>query len=291
MDVSSRWYKAAGASVIAGAITARYVAKWKRARSLRRRSGEDRSPSAGRHFIGLDLTDPFAKNQRPCDVAVLDPELRCEFSLWDYREDGGGIVPMAALGHAFMLAIDGPQGLAGVEGAVSRKAERVAGTPGHTPYTMPVDGKPYSGFLTGSAKLFHRLVTSSSRFRLLGMDHVSTHEANLMEVFPGAGWKVLTLKGRLPRKNTVQGREARQVLLQARGVQFPEGVLPTDDQLDAAMAAWTAYLFNQGQATIEGSAPWLDNKHGVIREGYIVEPVPLPDDPSSGGEEPVAPTG
>ena len=76
----------------------------------------------------------------------------------------------------------------------------------------------------------------------------------------------------LPNKATSAGRQARCELLKAQGVLFPGVALPTHDQLDAAMAAWTGYCFAMGLATKEGEAPWLDGEHEVIREGYIVQP-------------------
>ncbi len=287
MNLSSHWYKAAGASIVAGALAARYVAKWRRNRSLRFNDQESRAPSGGRYFIGLDLTNPTAKTRRPCDVAVLTPELDCIFSLWDYHEEGSGIVPPVALGRSFLLAVDGPQGLAAGEDATMRESERAVNVPGRTPYEFPPAGKPYAGFITGSVKLFYHLVKSGSRFRLLGLEDVPAHEANLMEVFPAAGWKLFAGRGRLPRKNTVEGREARYAALKRCGVGFPAGPLPTDDQLDAAMAAWIGYRFSHGQAVIEGVAPWVDTEHSVIREGYIVQALPTSEGTMS--DEPEAP--
>jgi hypothetical protein len=45
---------------------------------------------------------------------------------------------------------------------------------------------------------------------------------------------------------------------------------------DAAMAAWTAYCFDRGYAHAEGCPPELDKDACVVREGYIVRPVPTP---------------
>ena len=271
MDISSRWYGAAGASLIAAGITARYVAKWRRRRSLRRSSqGESEVPS-GRYFIGLDLADPSAAKKRPADVAVLDPVLHCTFDQWDYREDGSGIIPGRALGRAYILAVDGPQGLAGDPEATMRDSERVVNAPGHTPYDLPTDNRPYAGLITGSVKLFYRLVTSGSRFRLLGMGDVQPDDANLIEVFPGGAWKVVA--GRpLPTKRQLEGRQVRFELLRSIGMTFDSEDLPTTDQLDAAMAAWVAYCFDQGDANFEGRPPVLDQEAGAVREGYVVQP-------------------
>ena len=90
----SGWYGVAGASVVAAAVTARYVAKWRVRRSMRRGKG-DRGLGGGRCFIGLDLSDPTAENKRPCDYAVLDSDLVCTFGQWEYREDAARIIGAA----------------------------------------------------------------------------------------------------------------------------------------------------------------------------------------------------
>ena len=221
----------------------------------------------------LDLTDPFAPRKRACDVAVLGPDLDCTFDKWTYNVAGSGIVPFRALGRSFILAVDGPQGLAGNPEAKVRESERLVNAPGRTPYRLPEEGKPYSGFIRGSVELFYRLVTSGSRFRLLGMEDVPPTDANLIEVFPGGAWKVLCATP-LPAKRSVDGRQARRELLESLGVTFPSDDLPTDDQLDAAIAAWVAYSFHQGQAKVEGLPPDLDAAAGAVREGYVVQPRP-----------------
>lgn len=272
MKFSSKWYKAAGISIVAGAVTARYVAKWRHSRSLRRESESPNSLFRDKYFIGIDLTDLLRPEPPPCDVAVLNPDFECSFSKWEYNETGSGIVPVSALGRSFILSIDGPQGLAGFKNANMRTSEREVGAPGHSGYSLPPKNKPYGGFIAGSVNLFHQLVTSGSRFRLLGMDGVALHEANLLEVFPGGAWKVLAGNRRLPRKETAKGREMRQAILEGKGIKFSEPGPLTTDQLDAALAAFTGLCFYQGLAVTLGTSPWMDHTRDVIREGYIVEP-------------------
>ena len=289
---SPRIYGAAGATLIAAAVSARYVAKWRRRRSQRRGGGE-RGVGGGRVYIGLDLTDPTVAAPRPCDYAVLDRDLVCTFGRWDYREDGAGIIPERALGRTFILAVDGPQGLAGDPGATVREAERLVNAPGRSPYEMPEPGKPYAGFIVGSVRLFHSLATAGSRFRLLGYDGIPPSDATLLEVYPGGAWKLVS-EAQLPAKESREGRQARAAILEELGVQLPVDPLdpdrpPTHDQLDAALAAWVAYKFRRGEASIVGRAPELDAEAGVIREGYVVQPAtPLSDD-AADDEDRVAP--
>jgi hypothetical protein len=225
-----------------------------------------------RYYVGLDLTDPFAERKRPCDVAVLGPDLDCTFEQWNYKEDGSGIVPGRALGRSFIMAVDGPQGLAGAPEATVRESERLVRAPGRTPYELPEPGKPYAGFIKGSVLLFYRLVTSGSRFRLLGLDDVPPSDANLIEVYPGGAWKIVSSEA-LPPKRTVDGRTARVDVLASLGVTFASSDLPTDDQLDAALAAWTAFSFGQGRAKVEGFSPEIDHTAGAVREGFVVHPL------------------
>lgn len=269
-------YGAAGASVLAAAVTARYIARWRQRRARQRQDGT-RGLGGGRCFIGLDLTDPTAEQKRPCDYAVIDTDLVCTFGQWDYREDASHIIPDRAIGRTFTLAIDGPQGLAGSPDAAMRESERRVNAPGRTPFILPPDGRPYAGLIAGSVRLFRRLVESGSRFRLLGLDGTPASDATLIEVFPGGGWRVVSGKAQLPAKRTLDGRRARTDLITGLGVQLPSDDTPTDDQLDAAMAAWTAYKLWVGEADIEGEGPRFDAETGVIREGYVVQPSPATD--------------
>ena len=270
MRIPPRRYQALGAGIVAGAVAARYVAKWRRRRE--RRVGDQREAGQlpGRYFIGVDLTDPTAAHRRPCEVAVIDPALRCSFSQWDYDVEGVSIVPEAVLGKSFVMAVGGPQGLAADAGATARVSERLVNASLRSAYQPPLDDRPCAGFMTGSANLFYKLATGGSRFRLLGMNDLPAHEANLIEIFPCAAWRELAGE-ELPPKRSVEGRRRRADLLQAQGVLFP-AELPTDDQLDAAIAAWLAYCFEQDAVKMEGDAPAIDREAGVIREGYIVQP-------------------
>lgn len=274
-------YSAAGASVVAAAFTARYVAKWRRRRTMR--SGGERGGANGPCFIGLDLSDPTARSPRPCDYAVMDEDLVCAFGQWEYRENGARIIPDQAIGRSFILAVDGPQGLAGMPDAKVRQSERLVRAPGRTPYALQEPGSgPYAGLIAGSVRLFAALTASGSRFRLLGLNGTPASDATLIEAYPGGAWKALAGGASLPAKRTAEGRRVRAEMLETLGVQLPPDVAPTDDQLDAAIAAWTAHQLWIGEADAVGDPPSLDDE-GVIREGYVVMPSPPPPDEAESG--------
>ena len=225
-------------------------------------------------FIGLDPADPYAKKLRPWDYAVLDLSLECIFGQWTYNKNGEGILPECAVDRPFVLAVDGPQGLAGEKGAKVRECERELRTPGRTPYTFPQLGEPYAGFITGSVELFYHLVMSGNSFQLYGLKNKPASVGQLIEVFPGAAWRALAQR-QLPSKRSEGGRISRTDLLQRLGVDLPTHPLPTHDQLDAAIAAYTAYQFSRGNAVIHGSPPKEDSDLQVLREGFIVQPETL----------------
>lgn len=231
-------------------------------------------PVPNYYFIGIDLTDPFARNKRPCDRAILDNELKCLFDRWDYEPGGDQIIPESIIHEKCILAIDGPQGLAGNEEDNMRLSEHELRTAGKSPYTFPVQGKPYAGFIKGSVQLFFQL-DKSGRFHLFGFGNDRGY-TNLIEVYPGAAWPVLA-GHRLPNKKLVIGRQSRYELLKQLGLKFDldDTVLPTHDQLDAAVAAYTAYLFFIRKATEHGLPPFEDKAAGVIREGFILQPIKM----------------
>lgn len=231
----------------------------------------------GRHsrdtvFLGLDPTDPFAKRPRPCTLAMLDSDLHCDFAEWEYSLLGKGLLPASVGQGAFVIAIDGPQGLAGKPELRMRSCERQLGTPGKSPYELPDPRAPYSGFIRGSVKLFYELYKNSDRFCLAGAVQSAATEANLIEIYPGRAWPVLSGGRLLHKKSTSLGRSQRQELLAVTRMKFRQGVVLTHDHLDAALGAWIAYLFHRGQVTYVGEPPFEDAEARVLREGYIIQP-------------------
>jgi hypothetical protein len=95
-------------------------------------------------FIGIDLTDPYARRPRSADVAIIDGQGACHFVAVPAPRVGGSVAGwLAPVGatptSGDVLVIDGPLGLANV-GEPMRDCERLLGAPGKTPDALPVAG-------------------------------------------------------------------------------------------------------------------------------------------------------
>lgn len=228
-----------------------------------------RTPASRAWFVGVDLTDPHARRVRPATVARMDRWRRVRLSDWTPTLTGEGLVSADVAADGFVLALDGPQGLA-APGRPLRAAERALRTAGKTGSKMPRKG-PYAGFLRGSVELFAAL----RRTGLGILGEVPDEKAVLMEVYPADLWARLAKGRRLPSKRTPAGLRVRWELLRSEGVelesQHPLGPKDmTHDQLDAAAAAFAAYLWATGKARLAGEPPAWDEAVGCLREGFIV---------------------
>lgn len=215
------------------------------------------------------MVDGCKPSPKKVDIAFLDHSLVCTFATWDFDPQGRGLFPGQLRPPGFILAIDGPQGLAGSPGDGMRRCEKVGGVAGKSPYDFPSLDRPFAGFVVSSVRLFAAL-WQSGKFHLHGLPSSSTHQATLIEVYPGKAWTCLA-KG-LAKKQRLEGRRQRQRLLEVRGVRLPSGGLPTHDQLDAALGALIAFLFAQGDTIQEGTPPFWDASKQVLREGFIIYP-------------------
>ncbi len=222
-------------------------------------------PGARGWFVGVDLTDPYARAPRPATVASMDRWRRVHFSTWVPRPDGAGLVDPRLAAEGYVLALDGPQGLAR-PGETQRRSEREVRAAGKTPGHLPDRSRPYGGFLRGSVELFAAL-----RARGLGVLGEVPHDgAVLLEVYP-ADLFTRWAGHRLPKKTTPEGLRARWDVLRGQGLEFPEGLDALGhDELDAAAAALAAYLWATGRTSSCGDPPTWDAEAGVLREGFIV---------------------
>ena len=226
-------------------------------------------------FIGIDLSDPFAKHKRACTRAILGVDLYCMLDEWGYDLTGRTIVPPKVANLPHIVAIDGPQGLASSPERKMRLCEQQLRAAGKSPYDFRPIGQPYAGFVGGSVRLFYSLYKSGN-FQLYGMPKTKLSAVNLIEVYPGSAWPVLA-GYRLNKKRLLEGRRARYKLLLEQGIVFEQRYSiekpPTHDQLDAALAAYIAYLFRNRKTRGFGNTPFEDASVGVLREGLVVQPL------------------
>ena len=225
-------------------------------------------------YLGIDLSDRYAKHQRPNDVCALTSieqnKLSLVFWQWEWSEpehriDVSEII--AEIRAAKSTMIDGPQGLAS-SGKTLRECERACGAAGKTPDILPSLAKPFAGFVRSSVELFNA-------FNVAGfLVSPSKFIGGISEVYPGDIWHRLV--GRtIPKKSTQEGRRTRKRILQALGViGLPD--LPTHDQNDACVSALMAAAADGKVAgmSVRGIGSCLKHDpNGTLREGPIVVPV------------------
>lgn len=115
------------------------------------------------------------------------------------------------------------------------------------PWTSPI-GSPVPGWIATGFELYSALAQSVP--------------AELIEVFPYAGFRVLTAPARLAKKTSVAGTRQRVDVLRATGVRLDHLELWSHDSIDAALAAITA-LQRQTRSALrvtcghDDSAIWL----------------------------------
>ena len=123
-------------------------------------------PTKRSTFIGIDLSDHFAKRKRPCTRATIGTDLNCIFDEWEYDLTGNQIIPDKISPAQFVLAIDGPQGLAGNPGRTIRLGERKLTTAGKSPYAFRPIGQNRVDFFSGepnAVKDFLGIITDNGR--------------------------------------------------------------------------------------------------------------------------------
>ena len=224
-------------------------------------------------YLGVDLTDRYAKSSRSIDVCGLtfvEPNsLNAAFWHWQWASPQENL-DISAIASEVKAAkstmFDGPQGLATI-GKTLRACERQSGAVGKTPDTMPILGKPFAGYIRSSIELF-------SAFAKTGFSiSPSGFIAGVSEVYPGNIWNRLTTRV-LPKKSTKEGRLARRLILQALGVtHLPD--LPTHDENDACISAALAAAADgkvTGVAVRGIGLPLVIDSNGTIREGPMVIP-------------------
>lgn len=214
--------------------------------------------------VGVDLADLSGPNAEHSTLVELRwsggrgtaTEVRVPSSLADAID---GYLKAGAI-----VALDGPQGLAGLPGAKARACERALSSAACVGHELPAPGRPSSGFVAGSVRFFASLNRRTSS-RLHGT--CSHSEANLIEVCPAAGWPVLA------ERKPVGTLAKKAALLERRRLTLRPLAL-TGSFVDAVFAALAGACFRAGAAGSVGHGPWLDHAVGLLREGYIVQPLP-----------------
>ena len=85
------------------------------------------------------------------------------------------------------------------------------------------------------------------RHRILEIAPLAAREERVFEVHPEVSFRELS--GRpLASKRTAVGVSERRLALSGAGIELPDLPFPTDDVLDAAVAAWSAARFASGEA-------------------------------------------
>lgn len=234
-------------------------------------------------FVGVDLTDSYAKSPRSIDVAILDHFTgKVSYESVDWPPPGEAAISALSvrlkqfLRGLTVFVVDGPQALAEPRNR-TRNVERCLGTPAHTPWEMPEPGAfPFAGYVSSSVGFFAGLVAQNDPvFILADLAGVVPENATLFEAYPGATWKELCA-GKLERKTKAKGRNQRAALLQDMGLHLPPGN-PTHDQLDAALCALLGWRFiaptPDCRVRMLGSTPVYRDRHGVLREGRMLHPM------------------
>jgi hypothetical protein len=223
-------------------------------------------------YLGVDLTDRYAKMSRANDVCGLtcaEPSRLCAaFWQWQWASPQAKL-DVSTIVHEVRAAkstmFDGPQGLAPI-GKTLRVCEQQSGAPGKTPDTVPILGRPFAGFIRSSIELFSALAQSGFSISPAGFI------GGVSEVYPGDIWRRLAT--RLPKKSTKEGRLARKLILQAVGVKrLPE--LPTHDENDACISAVLAAASDGkvvGMTVRLVGLPLAVDADGTMREGPMVIP-------------------
>lgn len=227
-------------------------------------------------YLGVDLSDRYARQPRPIDVCGLTPVadgagFDAKFWQWIWPAGGeplaiGDTLVLREVVSATAVMIDGTQGLARLNHTV-RHCEELLHAAGHTPATLPPLGAPYAGFIRSSIDLF-------AAFHALAVGvGTESHRHSVGEVYPASLWLRLAPHP-LPEKSSMEGRVARRVLLELLGVKgLPDA--PSHDQNDACVSALIAAAacgVVAGMGVTNVGLP-VEVNEGVLREGWMVVPV------------------
>jgi len=222
-------------------------------------------------YVGIDAGSfgkPSWVAELDGDTAVLEAvqlHFQDRFPLGRFVNDPGVLA----------IAVDAPQGLP--EGLKRRRVcDELADAPTRRlPETRPemvagccTDGTriAYHGVLCLGVELF-----LAHHEQVLGIPDCPT--PRLMETYPRAIYRCLT--GSAPpskRRTPLRYMTAVYGVLSELGIRCPGLRTPSVGQADALLCALVARLFVEEKVTCVGTAPWVDHRQNVLREGFIVLP-------------------
>ena len=240
-------------------------------------------------YLGVDLTDRHSGGgePRPIDVCGLFPDgiqFRSQFWtwLWDPGHSTLDVTGIAEeIRHARWTFIDGPQALA-AQGSTMRDCERKCSASGKTLADwksierLKNRHEPFAGFVLSSLELFAGLQAVGLAISPPGFNAPPEERGLVAEYYPGNLWnkRIVTPVFRpnnkrqvvLRRKGSHEGRLARERILSAFGVVFPDGTLfPTISSTHVWERFWA--LWPMGISWVYASD----------RSGRLL-PVPMPKD-------------
>ncbi len=174
------------------------------------------------------------------------------------------------------IAVDAPQGLPNPSrSAKVRACDRAAGTPTKR---LPITRMEMErGAYDDGKKVAYQSVIH------LGVDLFWYNRSNLykggsaknkiLEIYPRAILQALVGKS-IPskRRQPVEYGQLVVEVMRELGLCCPGVIIPSDDQADAMLCAYTARCALEGRIEVPGEAPHSDKEETVIREGYIVLP-------------------
>jgi len=163
----------------------------------------------------------------------------------------------ALLVDAEVIGVDIP---IGIPESGSRPADvaarRFVGSRASSVFSTPVrpvlEAPTYAEARAVAVELTGKSVSAQSyalRHRILEVDEHANRDARVIEVHPEVSFSELARRPLLPKKRT-DGQAERRALLEEAGIEVPESVprIAEPDLLDAAIAAWSARRFAQGEA-------------------------------------------
>jgi hypothetical protein len=222
-------------------------------------------------YIGIDAGS-FAT---PSWVAVLEGDAAVLDAVQFHLQERSPLGTFLDDPDVLAVAIDAPQGLP--EGLKPRRAcDQQADTP-----TRRLPGTR-TEMAAGCCK--DGTTIPNQRVVYLGVELFLAHYGEvlgipdcptprLLESCPRAIYRRLT--GNAPpskRRTPMQYMTAVYGALGELGIRCPGVRTPSTDQADALLCAFVARLFVEDKTVCFGKAPWVDDREGVLREGFIVLP-------------------